>query len=121
MYSAGFSIGIFIGLTIFYFGLKFFLVDRKGPPMYTGMITTALALTYIMGVIGSQLGINISNTKEHCHGVPQIVTSMIYTIIPNFFMLGLIMVILKIFPGWKEPFSNTIVDLDAKKTLKIHF
>ena len=108
MYSAGFSIGIFIGLTIFYFGLKFFLVDRKGPPMYTGMIKTALALTYIMGVIGSQLGINISNTKEHCHGVPQIVTSMIYTIIPNFFMLGLIMVILKIFPGWKEPFSNTI-------------
>ena len=108
MYSAGFSIGIFIGLTIFYFGLKFFLVDRKGPPMYTGMIKTALALTYIMGVIGSQLGINISNTKEHCHGVPQIVTSMIYTIIPNFFMLGLIMVVLKIFPGWKEPFSNTI-------------
>ena len=70
--------------------------------MYSGMIKTALALTYIMGVIGSQLGINISNTKEHCHGVPQIVTSMIYTIIPNFFMLGLIMVVLKIFPGWKS-------------------
>ena len=64
MYSAGFSIGIFIGLTIFYFGLKFFLVDRIGPPMNTGMIKTALALTYIMGIIGSQLTINISNTKE---------------------------------------------------------
>ena len=33
---------------------------------------------------------------------------MIYTIIPNFFMLGLVMIILKVFPGWKEPFSNTI-------------
>ena len=32
MISAGFIIGIFIGLTITYFLAKFFLVDRKGPP-----------------------------------------------------------------------------------------
>ena len=108
MISAGFSIGIFIFLTFTYFGFKFFLVDRKGPPMQTGMIKTVLSLVYIIAIVGSQLSINITNSKEHCHGVPQIVSAMMYTIIPNFFMLGLVMIILKVFPGWKEPFSNTI-------------
>ena len=108
MISAGFSIGIFIFLTFTYFGFKFFLVDRKGPPMQTGMIKTVLSLLYLISIVGSQLSINIMNSKEHCNGVPQIVSAMIYTIIPNFFMLGLVMIILKVFPGWKEPFSNTI-------------
>jgi len=108
MISAGFSIGIFIFLTFTYFGFKFFLVDRKGPPMQTGMIKTVLSLVYIIAIVGSQLSINITNSKEHCHGVPQIVSAMMYTILPNFFMLGLVMIILKVFPGWKEPFSNTI-------------
>ena len=109
MISAGFSIGIFIFLTFTYFGVKFFLVDRKGPPMQTGMIKTVLSLLYLISIVGSQLSINIMNSKEHCNGVPQIVSAMIYTIIPNFFMLGLVMIILKVFPGWKEPFSNTNV------------
>jgi ABC-type proline/glycine betaine transport system permease subunit len=106
--SAGLSIAIFVFLTFVYFGTKFFLVDRKGPPMQTGVIKTVLIMTYLILVIGSQLGININNSKEHCQGVPQIVTSMLYTIIPNFFMLGLVIILLKVFPGWKEPFSNTI-------------
>ncbi len=108
MISAGLSMGVFGFLTLTYFLTKFFLIDSKGPPVPIGGFSNVLALAYIVLVIGSQLFINVKNSAEHCHGTPQIVTSFIYTIIPNFFILGLIMVIMKILPGWKSPFSNTI-------------
>jgi hypothetical protein len=63
---------------------------------------------YVVLVVGSQLFINVRNSAELCNDTPQIVTSFIYTLIPNFFILGLIMIIMKILPGWKSPFSNTI-------------
>jgi len=108
MISALFSIGVFGFFTITYFLTKFFLIDRKGPPVPVGTFSTVLALAYVVLVVGSQLFINVRNTAELCNDVPQIVTSFIYTIIPNFFILGLIMIIMKILPGWKSPFSNTI-------------
>ena len=108
MISAGFSIGVFGFLTITYFLTKFFFIDRKGPPVPSGTGATILSLMYVVLVVGSQLFINVRNSAEHCNNTPQIVTSFIYTIIPNFFILGLIMVIMKILPGWKSPFSNTI-------------
>jgi len=108
MYSAGLSIGIFGFLTFTYFLAKFFLIDRKGPPASSGTGSTALSLAYVVLVVVSQLFINVRNSAELCNNTPQIVTSFIYTIIPNFFILGLIMIIMKILPGWKSPFSNTI-------------
>ena len=108
MISAGFSMGIFAFLTLTYFLTKFFLIDRKGPPVPTGTFSTVLALAYVVLVMGSQLFINVKNTAELCNGTPQIVNAFIYTMIPNFFILGLIMVIMKVLPGWKSPFSNTI-------------
>jgi len=108
MFSAGLSIGIFGFLTITYFLAKFFFIDRKGPPVPSGTGATILSLMYVVLVVGSQLFINVRNSAELCNDTPQIVTSFIYTIIPNFFILGLIMVLMKILPGWKSPFSNTI-------------
>ena len=108
MFSAGLSIGIFGFLTITYFLAKFFFIDRKGPPVPSGTGGTILSLMYVVLVVGSQLFINVRNSAELCNDTPQIVTSFIYTIIPNFFILGLIMVLMKILPGWKSPFSNTI-------------
>ena len=108
MISAGFSIGIFGFLTITYFLTKFFFIDRKGPPVPSGTGATILSLMYVVLVAGSQLFINVRNSAELCNDTPQIVTSFIYTLIPNFFILGLIMVLMKILPGWKSPFSNTI-------------
>ena len=78
------------------------LVDPKS------MFKQVLGFGYIVLVIGGQILINVLNTKELCSGVPQVGTAFIYTLIPNFFILGLIMVILSVFPGWKSPFSNTI-------------
>lgn len=108
MFSAGLSIGIFGFLTITYFLTKFFFIDRKGPPVPSGTGATILSLMYVVLVVGSQLFINVRNSAELCNDTPQIVTSFIYTLIPNFFILGLIMVLMKILPGWKSPFSNTI-------------
>ena len=108
MFSAGLSIGIFGFLTITYFLAKFFFIDRKGPPVPSGTGATILSLMYVVLVVGSQLFINVRNSAELCNDTPQIVTSFIYTLIPNFFILGLIMVLMKILPGWKSPFSNTI-------------
>ena len=108
MISALFSIGVFGFLTITYFLTKFFFIDKKGPPVPTGMASTVLSLMYVILVIGSQLLINVRNSAEHCNGVPQLITAFIYTIIPNFFILGLIMILMKVLPGWKAPFSNTI-------------
>jgi hypothetical protein len=108
MISASFSIGIFIFLTSTYFLAKFFFVDRKGPPVPTGSSSMILSLLYVVLVIASQLFINVRNSSDHCNGTPQIVTAFIYTIIPNFFILGLVMLLMKVLPGWKAPFSNTI-------------
>ena len=46
--SAGLSIAIFVFLTFVYFGTKFFLVDRNGPPMQTGVIKTVLIMAYLI-------------------------------------------------------------------------
>jgi hypothetical protein len=108
MISAWLSIGIFGFLTVAYFLAKFFFIDRKGPPVPSGTGATILSLMYVVLVVGSQLFINVRNSAALCNDTPQIVTSFIYTIIPNFFILGLIMIIMKILPGWKSPFSNTI-------------
>ena len=108
MISAGLSVGIFGFLTFAYFLAKFFFIDRKGPPVPSGTGATILSLMYVVLVVGSQLFINVRNSAALCNDTPQIATSFIYTIIPNFFILGLIMIIMKILPGWKSPFSNTI-------------
>jgi len=86
MISAGFSIGIFGFLTLTYFLAKFFLIDRKGPPVPSGSGATILSLMYVVLVVGSQLFINVRNSAELCNDTPQIVTSFIYTLIPNFFI-----------------------------------
>uniref|UniRef100_A0A6C0C6L1 Uncharacterized protein n=1 Tax=viral metagenome TaxID=1070528 RepID=A0A6C0C6L1_9ZZZZ len=98
----------FIFLTVIYFVIKFIFIDRKVPVVSMGGYSNALTLVYIVLVMISQLFINVKKSAEHCNGTPQIVSSFIYTIIPNFFILGLVMVIMKVLPGWKSPFSNTI-------------
>ena len=106
--SAGLSIALFTFLTVTYFLAKFFFVDRKGPPIKTGLISSLISIAYIILVVVTQLVINVRNSAELCHDTPQVVSSFVYTIIPNFFILGLIMMLMKIMPGWKAPFSNTI-------------
>ena len=51
---------------------------------------------------------NISNSAELCQGSPQVVPAFMYTLLPNFFIFGTLLLLLSVFPGWRAPFSNTI-------------
>ena len=38
----------------------------------------------------------------------QVRYAALYTVVPNFFMLGTLFLLFSYFPGWKAPFSNTV-------------
>ena len=108
MLSAAFSLGIFSILTAVYIVIRYYFVDKKIGGGGGGMLGKVIGLFYIASVVAAQIGVNASNAAEVCNGTPQIVSALMYTAQPNFFILGLVIVILNILPGWKAPFSNTI-------------
>ena len=108
MLSAAFSLGIFGILTLVYFVARYYFVDKKVGGKGEGMMSKILGLIYMALTIAAQVGVNASNAAEVCNGAPQIVSALMYTALPNFFILGLVIVILSVLPGWKSPFSNTI-------------
>lgn len=106
MIDALFSIGGFGLITSIYFLAKYLLVDRHTEP--NNMWKQVLGFGYITTAIASQLVINVLNSKELCSGTPQVLNAFVYTLFPNFFILGSLMMIMTVLPGWKAPFSNTI-------------
>ena len=96
-----FSFIFFTILTICYFIVKYiFLKDNN----YTYLL---VALYCYLGInIISQLIINISLTNQIC-GQSQWYNAFFITIIPWIAIFGSLSVLLKIFPGWLIPFSNT--------------
>jgi hypothetical protein len=106
MKSAAMSLAIFLVSTIVYFVSKYYLIDVNMSD--NPSLQNILMVVYLIIVIGSQIGINVSNSAELCNGIPQVVPSIMYTILPNFFIFGTIIMLLQLFPGWRTPFSNTI-------------
>jgi hypothetical protein len=104
--SSSFSLAIFIIATLAYFIARYYVVDRHINGSSTNR--TVLGILYFLAVLGTQLSINIKNTTALCNGTPQTNTAILYTLIPNFFIFGTIIVLLGVLPGWKAPFSNTI-------------
>jgi len=106
MISAWLSLAIFGVATLVFFFARYYAVDRH----INGSATTRMVLSilYFLIVIGIQLVANIKNTAILCNGSPQTNTAIIYTLLPNFFIFGTIIILLNILPGWKAPFSNTI-------------
>lgn len=105
MISPTASLLYFIVLTTVYFGLKYTIVEKHGSNNKGFGI--ALTISYLAIMLIVQLGVNISNAKEKC-GTIQLMPSVIYTVIPNLFIFGGLLMALMFFPGWKAPFSNTI-------------
>ena len=50
----------------------------------------------------------MKNAKEKCGGTPQTIAAINYTLMPNLFIFGGLMMVMLFFPGWRAPFSNTI-------------
>ena len=94
-------------VTLGAFILKYFMAKSYASRNQSifGLVITIVYLAIILAI---QLYVNYQNAKEKCGGTPQLVASINYTIIPNLFIFGTLLLILMLMPGWKAPFSNTI-------------
>jgi len=104
MISASASLAIFSIITCIYFVLRYLFLD--GYKKSNATLSYLFTGLYVLSAVGSQFAINFSNATEHC-GEPQLVSTFIYTVLPNFTVFGLIMLLLYLFPGWRAPFANT--------------
>ena len=105
MISASASLAIFVLITVVYFVMKYLFIDGYGSA--NGMMDNVFLLMYFASVLMSQLKVNYENSIDHC-GSPQLGPVVLYTLLPNFFIFGLIIILVMLFPGWRAPFSNTI-------------
>lgn len=97
-----FSLVLFIILTIAYFIVKYMFLKQGDNSTYL-----LVAFYSYLGVnVISQLIINISLTNQIC-GNSQWYDAFFITVIPWIIIFGSLSVLLKIFPGWLMPFSNT--------------
>jgi len=101
------SLTYFIVWTTMYFVIKYILSESYDSKK-NKTVGIALTIGYLVIMLLMQLSTNLSNAKEKCGGTPQIIPAINYTIIPNLFIFGGLLMAMLFFPGWKEPFSNTI-------------
>lgn len=65
-------------------------------------------MCYIFTVITGEFILNLNDSKATCNGHQNWQLAFMVTIIPWVLMFGIIMIMLKIYPGWISPFSNTL-------------
>jgi len=68
---------------------------------------TLINMIYIGTLLAVQITINSSLAKTICNNPQATSTGVVATIFPMLFIFGLLQMLLTIFPGWLEPFSNT--------------
>ena len=88
------SIIFFLLFTLGYFITKYY-VD-----------TPIISAIYFLTLIIVQFFINLSITSDICHE-SQYALAMTSTLNPWIFMFGILVILLKVFPNWLSPFSNT--------------
>jgi hypothetical protein len=98
------SLGLFVGLTLGYFVMLMIIGEKS---------KVWLQPVYYITVIGSQLLMAYYISNQAC-GSPQVGEIFIWGLIPWFFVFVGLTFVLKIFPGWKAPFSNTFGYLAVK-------
>jgi hypothetical protein len=68
---------------------------------------TLINIIYIGTLLAVQITINSSLAKTICNNPQATSSGVVATIFPMLFIFGLLQLLLTIFPGWMEPFSNT--------------
>jgi hypothetical protein len=68
---------------------------------------TLVNIIYIGTLLAIQITINSSLAKTICNNPQSTTAGVVATIFPMLFIFGLLQLLLTIFPGWLEPFSNT--------------
>jgi hypothetical protein len=88
----------FFLITLFYFVAKY-----KTP----NSMATMLNIIYIIAIVSTQISINTALAKSICNNSQSMNVGVLATVFPMLFIFGLLQLLLTIFPGWVEPFSNT--------------
>ena len=102
MANLGTMIGLYFMFTMAYTGAKAFFRIKQ-----TDKMIPVSQLIYLSAVLTFSYFSNLSVTKD-LTGVNQDSLAMMVTLFPWVFLLGLLIVLLEAFPGWKAPFSNTV-------------
>jgi len=98
--------GVSAGLTILYYVVKSFLLNK---PKVLNIVT----YIYYILLLGGVVSLVYTGTGSMC-GEVQWVYGLVYGIVPWLFIFGVFSVLLTMCPGWKGPFSNTFGYLYAK-------
>ena len=99
------GLAFFIVITIIYFIIKITSKSDQSIKIWT--------FIYFLLVIVGEYFINLSTTNVLC-GSAQYTTAIYVTIIPWVIIFGLLNLMIKMFPGWLSPFSNTFGYFAAK-------
>ena len=92
------SIFSFFLITLIYFVAKYQVNDS---------MSTMLNIIYVIAILSTQISINAALAKSVCNNPNSTNIGILTTIFPMLFIFGLLELMLNIYPGWVEPFSNT--------------
>ena len=92
------SIFAFFIITLIFTIIKYSIPDS---------MLTLINIIYIGTLLAVQITINSSLAKTICNNPQSTSSGVVATIFPMLFIFGLLQLLLTIFPGWLEPFSNT--------------
>jgi hypothetical protein len=92
------SIFAFFIITLIFSIIKYSIPDT---------MLTLINIIYIGTLVAVQITINSSLAKSVCDNAQSTTSGVVATIFPMLFIFGLLQLLLTIFPGWLEPFSNT--------------
>ena len=92
------SIFAFFIITLIFTIIKYSIPDS---------MLTLINMIYIGTLLAIQITINSSLAKTICNNPESTTSGIVATIFPMLFIFGLLQMLLTIFPGWMEPFSNT--------------
>jgi len=112
---------IFCILTLIYFLIRLFVTDKFAKRKSVNIMKWASLFLYLALTISLQVAETSKYIAKHC-GKANSSKAILYTIIPNVLIFGLLIAILIGFPGWKAPFSNTLGYIFARGSgIKKHF
>ena len=105
-YSLTSSIMFYIVAVLGFVAMKYTMSSKKpGHTDSSWMIQAA----FIFLTLLAQIIINFSNAKTICRNSSQsFFVVLLYTLMPYFLIIGTVMAMVTVFPGWLSPFSNTI-------------
>ena len=99
----------FLLLTTIFFCLKIFLTHNPENVDTAKPFSVAWSIGFIIIIMLVEFFFNLNLAAQVCNGSPQnAFTVFLYTLIPNFLILGSVITLISVFPGWLSPFSNTI-------------